>query len=293
MLTAVVPPLDLAPGRFGTYSSDVLVDYRYYLLPTSLLPLFLLGVGVSLARVWRSASARLTLVLLAIMLAGPLFSVGSSISEVRMVYAVIPLYLCVAAGAGWLLASRQVAARASAAGLLLALLAIQATTLGDEVSRHQSFVDDLVRRWAPGSGPGAGIDGLMASIGQPASPEDNEVTTGSYRYYAEVGGVPALAAAERLKGKLGEQPVGSNEVVLVQLDGPVQKGDPTGPIKLVFFLRELGVSAALFDSTSQQLRGAGFSRPTYVIAANNAAGSGARRLLESEGLTVRLREHKP
>jgi hypothetical protein len=288
MLTAVVPPLDLAPGRFGEYSSDVLVDFRYYLLPTSLLPLFLLGVGVCLARVRRQAHARLTLVLLAIMLLGPIFSVGSSISQVRMVYAVIPLYLCVAAGAGWLLASRQPAARVAAAGLLLALLAIQATTLGAEVDRHRAFVDELVRRWTPGSGP----DALLASVGRPTSPEDNEVTTGSYRYYVEEGGVPALAAARRLKAKLAEPP-GAREVVLVQLDGPVQRGDPTGPIKLVFFLRELGVSAAFFDPTTRELRGAGLSRPSYVIAANNAAGAGARRLLEADGLTVRLRELKP
>jgi hypothetical protein len=253
-----------------------------------LLPIFLLGVGVCLAGARRSPGARLTLVLLTIMLLGPLFSVGSSISQVRMIYTVIPLYLCVAAGAGWLLARRQPATRTVAVGLLLALLAFQATALGAEVERHQAFVDDLVRRWTPSSG----VDGVLASIGRPGAPEDNELTTGSYRYYVEVGGVPAMAAAQRLKAKLPE-PASANEVVLVQLDGPVHRGDPTGPIKLVFFLRELGVPAALFDPTTQQLRGAGFARPSYVVAANNAAGAGARRLLEADGLTVRLRELKP
>src|SRR5262249_50962499 len=140
------------------------------LLPTSLLPIFLLGVGVLCTRVPRSASARLILLLLAVMLAGPLFSIGSSISEVRMIYAVIPLYLGVAAGAGWLLGRQSPGVRCVAVGLLVALLAIQAITLGAEVSRHQAFVDDLVRRWSPGSD----ARDLLASVGLPAAPEDNE-----------------------------------------------------------------------------------------------------------------------
>jgi hypothetical protein len=67
MLTAVARPLDLAPEWFGDSSSDVLVDFRYHLVPTSLLPLLLVGLVALVARVRRSAGARLTLLLLALM----------------------------------------------------------------------------------------------------------------------------------------------------------------------------------------------------------------------------------
>ena len=115
------------------------------------------------------------------------------------------------------------------------------------------------------------------------------MTNGSYRHYAEWGGVPALAVARRIMARIGE-PVARNEVVLVELDGAIQRGDNAGPAKLVFFLRESGLSAALFDATTQRIRGAGPSRPELVIAENSRAAAAARRLLEADGLTVRTRE---
>ena len=80
--------------------------------------------------------------------------------------------------------------------------------------------------------------------------------------------------------------------MLVSLDGAVQRGDAYGPNLLVLFLRELGVPAALFDPTTQQLRGAGSARPSYVIAPNSTAATAARRLLEGDGLTMRTQERK-
>jgi hypothetical protein len=288
VLTAVVPPLNLVPGRFADSSGHLLADYRYSLLPTVLVPLFLLGLGVVIGGIRRSSQARLAVLLLAVTLGGPLFSQGASISAVRMLYGVVPLSLCVAAGAGWLLARRAPAVRYGAAGLLAVVLAIQASQLWAEVTQHRAFVDDLAGRWSPG----VSLQALAGPIDRWVNPRDELLTNGSYRYYLEEGGLPTLVAARRFKEKVPE-PERPNEVVLVQLDGPVQRNDPAGLARLVFFLREIGVSAALFDPTMQQLRGSGAERPAFVLAGNNAAASGARRQLESMGLTVRARDFKP
>jgi len=288
MLTAVVRLLNLAPEWFGEYSSDVLVDFRYHLVPTSLLPLFLVGLIGLVARIRRSASARLVLFLLGLMFVGPLFSSGTSISEVRMIYTVIPLYLCVAAGAAWLLARRQPAMRYGAAGLLVVLVGAQAISAWAEMERHRAFVDDLVVRWSQG----ANLRSFEApGEGRERAPGDL-YSNGSYRYYIEVGGVPALALAQRIKSTVAG-PREPNEVVLISLDGAVQRGESTGSTQLVFFLRQVGLPAALYDSTLQQIRGAGPGRPSYVIADNSRAAAAARRLLEADGRTVVVREVRP
>lgn len=287
MLTAIVRPLNLAPEWFGEYSSDVLVDFRYHLVPTSLLTLFLVGLIALVARVRRSASARLVLFLLGLMFVGPLFSSGTSISEVRMIYTVIPLYLCVAAGAAWLLARRQPAMRYGAAGLLVVLVGAQAISAWAEVERHRAFVDDLVVRWSQGANPRSFE---APGEGRERAPGDL-YSNGSYRYYIEVGGVPALALAQRIKATVAG-PREPNEVVLISLDGAVQRGESTGSTQLVFFLRQLGLSAALYDATLQQIRGTGSGRPSYVIADNSRAAA-ARRLLEADGRTVVVKEVRP
>ncbi|HZO32523.1 MAG TPA: hypothetical protein VFH48_41785 [Chloroflexota bacterium] len=288
MLTAVVRLLNLAPEWFGEYSSDVLVDFRYHLVPTSLLPLFLVGLIGLVARIRRSASARLVLFLLGLMFVGPLFSSGTSISEVRMIYTVIPLYLCVAAGAAWLLARRQPAMRYGAAGLLVVLVGAQAISAWAEMERHRAFVDDLVVRWSQG----ANLRSFEApGEGRERAPGDL-YSNGSYRYYIEVGGVPALALAQRIKSTVAG-PREPNEVVLISLDGAVQRGESTGSTQLVFFLRQVGLPAALYDSTLQQIRGAGPGRPSCVIADNSRAAAAARRLLEADGRTVVVREVRP
>ena len=115
---------------------------------------------------------------------------------------------------------------------------------------------------------------------------------GSYRHYVGAGGVPALVAAHQIRARFS-QPTDPNEVIVIALDGAVQRDDDTGPIKLVFFLRELGVSAALFDPATQQIRGAGFGRPSHIVATNEASLGAARRQLEAMGLRVRVREFKP
>ena len=287
MLTAIVRPLNLAPEWFGEYSSDVLVDFRYHLVPTSLLTLFLVGLIALVARVRRSASARLVLFLLGLMFVGPLFSSGTSISEVRMIYTVIPLYLCVAAGAAWLLARRQPAMRYGAAGLLVVLVGAQAISAWAEVERHRAFVDDLVVRWSQGANPRSFE---APGEGRERAPGDL-YSNGSYRYYIEVGGVPALALAQRIKATVAG-PREPNEVVLISLDGAVQRGESTGSTQLVFFLRQLGLSAALYDATLQQIRGTGSGRPSYVIADNSRAAA-ARLLLEADGRTVVVKEVRP
>ena len=284
MLTAIVRPLNLAPDWFGEHSSDVLVDFRYHLVPTSLVPLFLLGLGVLLAQVRRSASARVTLLLLAVMVVGPLFSSGTSISEVRMIYAVIPLYLCIAAGAAWLLARRRPAVRYGAAVVMIALVGAQVLSTWTEVERHRAFVDDLVGRWSPGVSPR-----LFEAPGEgrERAPGDR-LSNGSYRYYVEVGGIPALAAARRVKATV-PAPREPNEVVLISLDGAVHRQESTGATQLVFFLRQLGMPAALYEPETERIRGAGFSRPEYVVAENSRATAAARRLLEDAGYAVRQR----
>ena len=104
--------------------------------------------------------------------------------------------------------------------------------------------------------------------------------------------MPALALAQRIKSTVAG-PRGPNEVVLISLDGAVQRGESTGSTQLVFFLRQLGLPAALYDSTLQQIRGTGPGRPSYVIADNSRAAAAARRLLEADGRTVVVREVRP
>jgi hypothetical protein len=314
VLTALVPPLGLVPGRFAEFSTDLLADYRYYLLPTVLVPFgvlglwvmasrVLLGLGVAVGRALPGststgrvqmgqtggpAMAGLTLVLLAATLAAPLFSSGASISVYRMLFALVPLSLCVAAGAGWLLARQSPSVRYGATGLLVAALAILAGQLGAEVTRHRVFVADFAQRWTSTSD----LRQFAGPVDRGVRPDDEVLSNGSYRYYVQEGGVAALAAAYRLHARI-PAPTTPNEVALIQLDGPVVRDDPSSAVKLVFFLRELGVPAAYFDPALQRLRGAGWGHPTYVIALNGVAASGARRQLEAAGLTVRLREYKP
>ena len=112
------------------------------------------------------------------------------------------------------------------------------------------------------------------------------------KYYVDVAGVPALAFAQRIKTTVAG-PREPNEVVLLSLDGAVQRREATGSTQLVFFLRELGLSAALYDGTLQQIRGAGSGRPAYVVAENSRAAAAARRLLEADGRMVVVKEVKP
>jgi hypothetical protein len=235
-----------------------------------------------------AAVSGLTLVLLAATLAAPLLSSGASISVYRMLFAAIPLSLCVAAGAGWLLARRRPAVRYGAAGLLAAVLAILAGQAGAEIVRHRAFVADFAQRWTPG----ADLRQFAGPVDRGVRPDDEVLSNGSYRYYVQEGGIAALAAAYRLRTRVPE-PRTPNEVALIQLDGPVLRDDPSSAVKLVFFLRELGVPAAYFDPAMQRLRGAGWGHATYVIAPNGVAAAGARRQLEAAGLTVRQREYKP
>jgi len=275
LLTMVVPPLNLAPDRFGDFTTDLIVDYRSYLVPTIMVPLVLFGVGVVITRATRSAGARLTLVLLGVTLIAPLFSaqVGEylSIAAYRTFYAIIPLYLCAAAGVGWLLARRQPAMRIGVAAGLIGILAIQAVTFSAEMQRHRAFVEDLARRWRPG-------DDLAIFAGPNArrtTVEDEFLMNGTYRYYLSWIGVPSLAVAHKLIATV-PRPERADDVVVVLIDGDVQAGDALGPIKLVFYLHELGVPAALYDHTLMTIRGAGLARPEYVIALDDASATAAR-----------------
>lgn len=292
LLTMIVPPLDLAPERFGDFTTDLIVDFRNYLVPTVMVPLVLLGVGVVVGRAGRSAGARLTLLLLAVTLIGPLFSaqVGEqlSIAAYRAFYAIVPLYLCAAAGAGWLLARRQAAVRIGVAAGLVAILAIQAVTVTTEMQRHRAFVEDLARRWQPG-------DGLAVFAGPHArrtTAEDEVLMNGTYRYYVGQVGVPSLAVAQRLLATLSPSGRG-DEVVVVQLDGVPWIRDMEGAHKLVFYLHELGAPAALYDQALGTIRGAGLARPAYVIALDDAAAAAAQNALQASGNTVTVRRFDP
>jgi hypothetical protein len=205
-----------------------------------------------------------------------------------MIYTVIPLYLGVAAGAAWLLARQQRAARYAGAGLLAVLVVIQAVSARMEVERHRAFVNDLAERWTQG----ASLRSFEApGEGRERAPGDR-YSNGSYRYYVEIGGVPALALAQRIAATV-PGPREPNEVVVLSLDGAVQRGESTGSTQLVFFLRQLGLPAALYDSALGRIRGAGFGLPSYVVADNSRATAAARRLLEADGRTVVVKEVKP
>lgn len=291
VLQALAPPLELVPEHFAEYGTDIVVDFRYYLLSTPILPLVLVGVGVLYRQVGRSKDAQLTLWLLAVTLISPMFSSGSSISSYRLFYALLPLYLCVAAGAGWLLGRRSPLVRCGGVVLCVVVLVSQAIAVRSEVERHQAFVHDLVRRWSPGVHLRI-FEGRDAQRALSAEDEWTNDLNGSYRHYVEVGGVPALVAAHQISARF-PRPTDPNEAVVVALDGAVQRNDDMGPVRLVFFLRELGVSAALFDPEMQRIRGAGSGPPSHVVATNEASADAARRQLEERGLRVRVREYKP
>lgn len=204
-----------------------------------------------------------------------------------MVFTLIPLYLCVAAGSAWLLARRP-AVQYGAAGVLVALVGVQALTAWNEAGRHRAFVDGLASRWSQGAAPHAFAS---PSEFRERAPGDR-YSNGSYRHYVDEGGVPALSVAQRITASM-PGPRDSNEVLLITLDGAVQRGNDTGSTQLVFFMRERGLPAALYDPTTQQIRGAGSSRPSYVVAENSRVAAAARRVLESEGRTVVMKEVRP
>ena len=130
VLQALAPPLNLTPESFAEFGTDIIVDYRYYLLSTAILPLVLVGVGAVFGQVRQSKDAQLTLWLLAVTLISPMFSSGNSISSYRLFYALIPLYLCVAAGVGWLLGRRSLLVRCGGVVLCLVVLVSQAIVSG-------------------------------------------------------------------------------------------------------------------------------------------------------------------
>ena len=253
-LNALVPFITLAPGRFGQFSSDLVVDIRAHVLPASMLPLVMLGVVVAFPQLRQSSSARLTLFLLAVMFAAPLFSanVGGhlSISSFRMFYLVIPLYLTVAAAAAWLISRRARAIHLAGSVALLLIVAAQVASAETEINRSNAFLNDLARRWQPSSHLTLFRDDGAAL----ATPSFELLTNGSYQYYFLQ--LAPLAVAVRI---LDRAPVGTigQDIVIVRLAGPVQPGNANGSTRLVFYLRSLGASAALFDPTVASLRGAG------------------------------------
>ena len=282
MLTMVVPPLNLVPERFGEYSTDLMVDYRYAVVPTVMLPLVVLGLGVVVSRARSSAAARLTLMLLVVTFFGPLLSsqVGPylSIASYRTFYTVIPLYLCAAAGVGWLLEHRLQMVRRGAVGLLVALLVIQAWMLGAEIGRHRAFIADLAERW----NPSLGVRVFEGPAERRVTQEDEYLMNGSYRQYVDAGAVPSLVGAQRIVST-AQGPEGPDEVVIVRLEGTIPGGEALGMPALVFYLHELGVPAAMFDARKEQIRGAGWRRPAYVLAVNDRAAREARDRLRRPG----------
>jgi hypothetical protein len=284
-LNAVVPLLALAPGRLGQFSSDLVVDIRTYVLPASMLPLAVLGAAVAIGQLRHRSSARLTLFLLVVMFAAPLFSARMgghlSISSFRMFYLLIPLYVLAAAGTAWLFARKARGIQVVGCAAAFLLVAAQVVGASTEINRDNAFVVDLARRWQPGA-PLA----MFGDIGGArATPEYELQTNGSYQYYFLQ--VPPLAAAARI---LDRVPPGSSggDVVIVRLIGSVQPDHAMGPIRLVFYLRSLGASAALFDSTYGTLRGARFRQPEYVIADGPEAAAAAARVVSTTGRGVRM-----
>ncbi len=284
-LNALVPFITLAPGRFGQFSSDLVVDIRAHVLPASMLPLVMLGVVVAFPQLRQSSSARLTLFLLAVMFAAPLFSanVGGhlSISSFRMFYLVIPLYLTVAAAAAWLISRRARAIHLAGSVALLLIVAAQVASAETEINRSNAFLNDLARRWQPSSHLTLFRDDGAAL----ATPSFELLTNGSYQYYFLQ--LAPLAAAVRI---LDRAPVGTigQDIVIVRLVGPVQPGNANGSTRLVFYLRSLGASAALFDPTVASLRGAGLIQPQYVVAQGPESAATAAKLLRDEGRSVQV-----
>jgi hypothetical protein len=284
-LNAIVPFFTLAPGRFGLFSSDLVVDIRAYVLPAALVPLVIVGGVVAVAQVRRCSSARLTLFLLAVMFAAPLFSanVGGhlSISSFRMFYLVIPLYLLVAAGAAWLISREARMVRVAGSAALVLVVTAQVASAAAEINRSTKFLNDLSRRWQPSS-PMM----LFRDDGAAFATQDSELlTNGNYQHYFSQ--VAPLAAATRI---LDRAPVDStgDDVVIVELLGEVQPGYVNGPTRLVFYLRSLGASAALYDPTAGRLRGAGLAQPRYVVVEGRESAAAAAEVLTAAGRTVRV-----
>jgi hypothetical protein len=284
-LNAIVPFITLAPGRFGQFSSDLVVDVRAYLLPASIVPFVILGAGVTLAQLRRRSSEHLTLFLLAVMFAAPLFSanVGGhlSISSFRMFYLVIPLYLLVAVGAAWLISREARMVQVAGSTALVLVVTAQVASAEFEINRSNEFLNDLSRRWQPSS-PKTFFRADEAAY---TTDSFELLTNGNYQYY--FWEVAPLAAATRI---LDRVPVGSTgqDIVIVELLGEVQPGYVNGPTRLVFYLRSLGASAALFDPTDGRLRGAGIAQPQYVVTEGPESAATVAKLLNDAGRTVRV-----
>ena len=88
-------------------------------------------------------------------------------------------------------------------------------------------------------------------------------------------------------------PERDDEVVVVRLDGLPRAGDREGALKVVFYLHELGVPAALYDHALMTIRGVGVAHPTYVIALDDAAAAAARNALQASGNTVNVQRFNP
>ena len=58
---------------------------------------------------------------------------------------------------------------------------------------------------------------------------------------------------------------------------------------LVFYLHELGVPAVMFDARMEQIRGADWRRPAYVLAVSDRAAREARDRLRAAGLNMVIR----
>jgi hypothetical protein len=284
-LNAIVPVVTLAPDRFGQFSSDLVVDVRSHVLPASMLALVALGACVAVVGLRRHSSARLSVFLLAVMFVAPLFSanVGGhlSLSTFRMFYLVIPLYLLAAAAAAWLIGHRVRVIRLAGTAALLLVLAAQVGSTATEIDRSNVFLNDLARRWDPSSKLSLFRDNGVART----TPGFELMTNGSYQYYFLQ--LAPLAAAVRI---LDRAPIGEpdQDIVLVRLIGAVQPGDANGSTRLVFYLRSLGASAALFDPTTSTLRGAGLLQPRYVVAESPESAASAAGMLSAAGHTVRV-----
>ncbi|MBV9577859.1 MAG: hypothetical protein JO057_04635, partial [Chloroflexi bacterium] len=271
------------------FSSDLVVDIRTYVLSVALVPLVVLGLGVASAHLRNSSSARLTLYLLAVIFVAPLFSaeIGGhlSISSFRTFYLLIPLYLLASRATAWLIGHRAQAVQIGGCVLVLVVVAAQALGMISEIQRHDAFLEDLARRWQPHSELT-----LFRDNGVALSTHESELqTNGSYQYYFLQ--LAPLSAAVRI---LDRVPIGSSRpyVVIVRVIGPVQPGTVGGATRLVFYLRSLGASAALFDPSTQTLRGTGWlhgpAEPAYVVADGPDAAAAAARVLSEQDRNVQI-----
>jgi len=198
-----------------------------------------------------------------------------------MFFVLIPLYLLAAAGTAWLIARTSRPSRVAVCIVVPLVLAAQVVSAATEINRDTAFLIDLARRWQPNSQLTLFRDNGVAR----ATPDYELQTNGSYQYYFLQ--VPPLAAAVRILDRVPPGSTGS-DAVIVRLVGPVQPGNSTGPTRLVFYLRSLGASAALFDATDGTLRGARSEQPEYVVADGPEAATGAARVVSAAGRGVRV-----